>query len=509
MKKKINNLNKLKTYMSRSEKLLLSKSLDLNLWIKKMPGEPKGITNFLNTFPSASPSTMTPHIEEWNPFSQRPLLEMKEEINDDMGKEFAELAHLVYRYIILLHESMHVLMWEPFFCGKFVPKKKDFLELSLLFEGFCFWYADFVTNNQIALFFPDGGKVFTTHAVSQIQYHPKNVFKKINIRQKKEILNTYLNAFCGRETVFSEIKNDILVNEFSKRFYGFYEGTQSAPMNMFDVFCKINLFEDYFDKFCNIKNMPTLLLKSEEKLIQQGRYSDYVFKIYNTTMNGINKMNVDDILSVRMRRAIQTRAYYLYQIIFLIRSKNFSSKKSLNTNTVMTRLHKYENLLEHALKTLCETGKIHLAKRLVNQADSYYNKNILLLMGDNVRTSYKHQIMPALPHHVLVSPNDKRLGLNQKKIVAYSKALVGSSLDEIANVCDGSKNAVDLLKLLKKITLIISNFDKNPRSKINPQLSNYLDQFIAHPLIAKDIFLSLNTFNPKKNTFREIIMGYT
>jgi hypothetical protein len=100
--------------------------------ISGLPIEIPGLENLLNSFSSGSAHDKVRDIEEWNPFSQRPIYEVDPPLKPSLGGEFLRIGDTAHRFIILAHEAMHVLMWEPFFCGHFKPNRREFRELSLL-----------------------------------------------------------------------------------------------------------------------------------------------------------------------------------------------------------------------------------------------------------------------------------------------------------------------------------------------------------------------------------------
>ena len=124
-------------------------------------------------------------VADWNPVSQRAFVDRKPAISANLIQNFNEIAKLADNIIIDIHESLHVLLLEPFFVGrqKF-SARRQLQECYFSIEAFAFWYCDFILTPQLKLELPDAEVLYSSSTVSSPRFSPVRAMRAIGIKNK-------------------------------------------------------------------------------------------------------------------------------------------------------------------------------------------------------------------------------------------------------------------------------------------------------------------------------------
>lgn len=481
-------------------------SLQAPKHISGMPIHLPGLENLLNSFSSGSAHDKVKDIEEWNPFSQRPIYEVDPQLKPSIGNEFLRIGDTAHRFIILAHEAMHVLMWEPFFCGQFRPSRHEFRELSLAFEGFCFWYADLVVNEKMRLTFPDGESVLERCSVSQTAVHPKTGFKLLRLQSPRKAMNTYIDAFCGYETSLSRKTKDPIVLNLAERFYSFYSSTVEGPNGMFQVFKQFGLLDEFFTRFCRARGLPSLLPGEITSFRASENVRNYCWRVFEQGMKHIEGLSTEAIKGVRLRRSIQMRAYFAFSLRHLLRAGHIRTQRGgFPAAKVLANLQKYIDQLEVAIGEL--VGEPKAAVLTIKNADTYFSREIRSsFLRHDVRAAARAQLVPDLPGHSQLILDERRENISARKLRLFARAVLNEYVRPNLDFSGKKAASTSLAALSVDVARIIAP-GRMPLAR-KRRLSRKLDQILAHELVFPMWSLPLASVNPERNDFREILFIY-
>ncbi len=475
-------------------------------WLTELPIKELGLCNLLNSMDAGSPHTHDPPLQDWNPFSQRPIYELEPEIKDQFRYDFLRHADVTCRFLVLAHEAMHVLMWEPFFTGRMRPSKNNFPYLSLSFEGFCFWHTDIVVNAQIKTQAPDGESLFTRHSVSQPTVHPSKALSQLKLKDPRQIMDTYLKAFTGHETAFSENVQNPLIYNFAERFYAFYKSTLKPAAKMHSTLQDLGVFTDFFSRYCRVDDIPAALPGAllDENLTSQT--SNYCWNVYTKGLPYLHNLNRQEIFAIRLRRSLQTRAYFAFSLKFLLENEHFLASSEFNKAATLQHLEDYLERLEDALSILSKSRAVAQVFQLRKKADQFFSRKVRApLRLANVRSTRKELIYPLLPHHSRLQIGEDRSHLSPKTLGRFAQEVLNRTVIPCLQDADPS-----LIRDIRHLSQKILDLHGSMRSlQIKARsLSQALDQVLSHETILKNWSLRLDTIHPEYNCFQELIFHY-
>lgn len=474
-------------------------------WIGGLPIREPGLLNLLNSFTSMSARTYDPNIEEWNPFSQRPIFETLPDSGDTFNLDFQKINEAAYRFIIFAHESMHVLLWEPFFTGRLSPNRKQFKEYSLAFEGLCFWFGDIIVNRKMRLLAPDGELVFSRNAASQPHFHPYRVFDQMKIKKEDKILDVYLAAFCGQNSGLKGASG-ILPRNLNARFEKFYKGTHKPTNRMFDTLKRIGIFEEYFERFCRQPGIPTLLPEPVLNLASAGDLLKYCHSVYQKGMPHIEGLSRVDIEAVRVRRSIQTRAYFAYCLRHLVGSRYITKAPAFEVEPCLREIEIYLEGLDSALAALCEQ-KTALSRKLLDRADRHYGRAIHSEFSKSkLATTRREHIIPELPGHTVLHLFEDRSNLSDRDMTKFCQAILDQYAIPSLDLKSQPELSRDLLVEIEKTVSILVECKK--RKSAIQKLRAQVDQLLLSELVFRRWSVPLASISPQHNRFRELLFLY-
>jgi hypothetical protein len=334
-----------------------------------------GLSNLLDSFSSLLVQK-SQFNEEWNPFSQRPVTHA---VNVDNPTKLENSIQAVNLFIEASHEATHILLWEPFFAGTCRPgNPKELIFASLIFEAYCFWYADIIVTRNLRTRLPDGEFARVRSAISQPDFHPYRAFKAINIVEPSEILNIYFHAFMGGDSPLYRHRQLPYVEDLLRRFINFYV-TASQPVNaLFKILDHVGIFEEFYGRFCRLSGIPSLLPDSLLKMDIMANPISYCHSIRKNGYKHIEHLSPKTISQVRMRRFIQMRAYYAYSLLYALKANLVFSRKnkSFNGAELKRNLAQYIDVLETAIQALCKGGNLKKIEQICRHNDQVYSRRV-------------------------------------------------------------------------------------------------------------------------------------
>ncbi|HUP57407.1 MAG TPA: hypothetical protein VM598_08145 [Bdellovibrionota bacterium] len=260
-------------------------------------------------------------VLEWNPLSQRPVFYHPPSERDGLEQGFMRVSEQLWRFISISHEAMHVALWEPFFTGHWRPQSKsEFLSFSLKNEGACFFYSDIVVASSVRERFPDGEFVFNRGFQSSPNFHPYRAFRALGITDPARILDEYLAAFAGEPCRLSSAARE--PNGFAASLAGkiraFYNGTSKPNALLHQMLSSTGILGEYHARFCSVRGLPSLFEAETQALCAAGDFDSFIRTVFEAELGKLDRCDPSLLTRVRLRRAIQTRAYFASQLGYIL-----------------------------------------------------------------------------------------------------------------------------------------------------------------------------------------------
>lgn len=509
--KKLPPLDQYIDFVKRLESHITCHDTFNDRWISNVPVDEPVFKTLLNSFQIGSCHQLDCDLVEWNPLSQRPFYEDFHPPERNLTSEFEFRRQIALKTILFGHEMMHVFLWEPFFNGYSNKlNKRRFTELCLGFEGFCFWYADIYFNSKVNLQFPDGEKIFSRSSVSQKEIHPRSVLMKLRDWNERDLISTYVRSFNGYHTDLTKKGLDIVSRGVSSRIYSFYANSLDTVSNYYNFLKDSEIFDEYFHRFCKIQNIPSLISRNKLKLLDFGNFEDYCQNFRTSIFPHVIQLSKEDVLLVRMRRAIQTRAYFLFNLRFSLLNGHVNSSKSV-LNEISQSTNRMIDDLESVLIEFCINKEISTTTSLLASWDQNYDSSVRdLSCNYNLSSSYKLQIHPPLPHHPVLYKKLNLKQLTNKKLITQCQAVLDLVLSKetLLSLTTEEKEitlsqTASLLEDLNKLKLTTKD-SKGLRKRI----VRTLEKVISYPFIQEKWATPLSEIDPGKNNFRELTLNY-
>jgi hypothetical protein len=484
----------------------------------KFPGLFKVLDSLVSSAAISKQTNFEP--KEWNPFSQRVYMQSASDLSDaEKMMDVDQIIDSIGRFLELSHEAMHILLWEPLFVGfaKSPITSKTFSELSLCFEGFCFWYADIIITKNLRERFLDGEFIFNRNAVSQPGFHPYRAFSILGINDPIKILDLYGEIFSGKkDTLFYRKKSDLYIGDLLERFGGFYVYSINSIRLLYKEYEAMNFFSEYKVRFCDKDGLPSLLNDDLLLIDWQKNPQEYCKKIFKIALPSINAITKRQLTRVQQRRSIQTRAYHAYGIISALnRGLVFSAKRQeYKRNLFKRNLEIYLVKLESALMLLAKNGSIVKVQHMMNQADIFYSKYIRVYSEKN--SLWLNSRFLLFPNLTGTFNRFGRLGESEElkwnemnALTRHALRISYDYLNQLLNKKSELKNQTRIRSKIGKLILAVPKSRNHASSSEIKKWKSAFNSLVLDKEILKIWSVELCKCDPQKNKFREVNFVYT
>jgi hypothetical protein len=245
------------------------------------------------------------------------------------------------------------------------------------------------------------------------------------------------------------------------------------------------VFGEFYNRFCHVPGLPTLVSEDTSRRLKERDVKGYLHQIHEGEIDRWKAVPLSLSRSVRLRRAIQTRAYFALQLRSIIERKEVKSLTGSrwHPTTILPPLEEYLFLLEQAI------GSLELCS--IRRADAFYEKNVrALLVRTRAWVSRREFIFPKLESPRVCSQGTR------SELLDSCKLLVGILCGKRAA---GIKRAEHLLKELLEIQALLI---KKPYS--SPALRRRYEKLLYSDGVRELWSVPLAFNSPAANRFREL-----
>lgn len=483
--------------------------------LQSTSGVHRQLLRLLSSFGDFSPVQRNgaARVEEWNPLSQRPVVPERELATDALDQDFESQAQGVRHYIGTAHEITHCLLWEPFFAGSFLPTRSQFTEVSLAFEGFCFWHSDIVLTRRIRALTPDNELVHKRNCVSQIHFHPYRAFEAAGVTDDLTILDFYLAAFTGHRTPLHG-SDDLFVRNLVRRTIKLYITHCRSLPAVYRELNRAGTFREFYRRFCARPGLPALVRSP----FDPGQQTfDYLRWMATVGMPSLSRVPDGLVERVRARRRIQTRAYHALQLMSLLRdgrlSRDSGAAAEAAQATLAPRIERYLDRLDQALQALVDSDTAGPAEALVAVADSYYEADVRR-RAERLRLWVASRTLILGPTTGSMRAGQSvNLGASSGLAQASGKALrrlvhqaIGVYLSKVAARAIEGKDTASLVEAMTLGAQLVRCLDAVGvgADRTRDELAARLTQFLHLDLIRPQWSVPVGSLSPAQGRFREL-----
>lgn len=473
----------------------------------------QGVEALFQTMSAVGAATPGARDEEWNPLSQRPHSPLPPTPSHALGVEIYALKAAVDAFTTLAHEMMHVALWEPFFTGRWRPRgRQSFTEFSLLAEGYSFFFSDIVVSGAVRTRLPDGEYALERHTSENARFHPIRAFHALGIDSHEEILDIYLEAFCGQKTRLWQPRGaSAYAASLAAQVHDFYEGSLLALHELRVAIEAFGGIAEFYRRFCAIPGLPTFL--GEAKASAPGGASNlkaYFAGFFRSGIQRLDSLPDVEIARIRARRALQMRAYYALQVRWLI-SEGLVMGRGLSApvrHRLARHVSDYLNGLEGLLKDLAKTTDAESATGDLERLDADYDMQVRApLEAHDAWVASRWMIVPRRAGGSISVKESGPAKDRDAKLVLLR--LAAYLIDELTRRMRGSKTIDERAAVMEQIRRVAAFGAAGEGSAAaTHQALRRLRSELARPHLRELWSVPMSSFDPSRNRFRELVFSY-
>src|SRR5207302_1076666 len=140
----------------------------------------------------------------------------------------------------------------------------------------------------------------------------------IGIKSLDKILEIYMYAFAGLKTEL-QAADEPLAESLAHRITDFYSISIKPLRRLYVSLKRAGIFTDFQEEFCSMPGLPSLLSQHALSELEAGGVMDYCRRLYRRGFHEVGKLTPSHLERVKYRRALQTRAYFSFQLRHLMK----------------------------------------------------------------------------------------------------------------------------------------------------------------------------------------------
>jgi hypothetical protein len=466
------------------------------------------MSSFLSTFSTMAWQDAPDVPPEWNPFTQRILLRSRPRSVSELGADFEGLEYAITGAMHVIHEACHVLMWEPLFVGAMAElDASTFVQMSMGFEGFCFWYPDIVVAKQLRDRYANGDVVLSRRGASSPHFSPHMAFDALGIDNADRIRQIYLDAFSGLSTPLATKVGmaHAASRSLARRIYGFYARGKLDVARLYTELNRVKLFGDFARRFW-LSGLPSALPDALLARTRAGEISldEYCDEIAGAGFRWIAGLDEARLMAVAFRRMVQTRAYFAWTVRHVLREQLFvgpsgAGVPASGVEEIVGQLDHYLARLERILLVMRDRpGHVHardLAGAALAAADRHYDRAVRLrLKRARLWVRNRRQIFPNDSVQLPWGPLRRAEATPRRREHALQRCL------EIGRGLAGER---------RPLPPATSEVCRRPAR--DADLDRWIrahNRFMTHPEVLPRWSIMLSDVDPCRDSFRELLFVY-
>lgn len=289
-------------------------------------------------------------LPEWNPVAQTLWVGSARVPTIADTAPYRRVRGTAHRFVAASRALLRILVWEPFHSGQIDPfsDREEFATFVFLSEGFCSFYADAVVYRRLWREVLCDENVRSDSLDFGGMFNPRSLLVRHGYRSWSDQLGAYIGTFGLLSDWQSRHSDDEQWKVFRGRIYSYRLEADHVVTRWFEVMRDMREFRA---RFCGVPSLPRAFEHSPKNLGHEA-ISSYLLS-FRRALAALEHAPTE---RVRLRREVQSRAYFLYQLQSAHQAGHLLSAD-------LRRLHSpvVSASLSHALDGL-ETGLLTLAR---------------------------------------------------------------------------------------------------------------------------------------------------
>ena len=314
---------------------------------------------------------------DWNPILQIPFCYRGYTSGALLSAQYDGRYQAAHQVVELSHEMLHILLWESFFVGDLCPTQNQFVAMSRLFEGYAYWFADIVLTERLRASSRKHEMLFSRHSLTSINFHPRVAFRELGIADHSEIKKVYLDTFTGQARRPRGLRAHRDLGPLFNALAGFYARSAVHLAGLYGSLDASGVFSQFWPRFCAIPGLPRLVDQrygSAEAAEREFRDRPMLAGFVTTPAT---------MRAVRLRRAVQTRAYSYLQLRWCIASGGLLQPRGtrirgfvLEARRITSKLDALLDDLEDLVRKLATGASLRGLSRALQALDARYVREV-------------------------------------------------------------------------------------------------------------------------------------
>ena len=330
---------------------------------------------------------------------------------------------------------------------------------------------------------------------------PYRAFEILGETDENKILKIYLSAFQGIPSKLTRTKKrSPFIAGLSERLYLFYNVSVKPVQGLYNVMDEIGIFAEFYERFCSVPNIPTFLSPQLFQCSKNRTRDDFFLQIYNNELKQIENLSPMIAKRVNLRRSLQTRAYFAFQLQMILQKHSIISlgRSQFSSKELATSVRIYIDMLEKALRALCHNESVISVMRNMNVADTYYEKNVRRqFLKLKLWVGTRNFLFPPREVENINIATNTPIPLSRKQRAGLSSFFLKRVHEQVrisTSLAQKEKYLQALSDLLKSIS--------------RSQSTRSVSKILASPTLLSLWSVSLSAVNPVANKFQELLFVY-
>lgn len=372
-----------------------------------------------------------------------------------------------------------------------------------------FFLFRFYRNTRTREAYPDGEFILGKYAISSPHFHPYRVFKSLGIENPKQVLKIYVDGFTSLDSTIHS-SNEVHARSLTKQMVSFHLNGWKDLDRYFSCLKITGIFDDFFQRFCSIPNLPTLITKKTSQMLGSSSIFSYCEAVLYEELPLIGQLSEKQLDLVRIRRLIQSRAYYGYSLLKVLLNEEVyeirNHKIPFANLITLTRI--YLDMLEKALHLLVSELNPSSILKKINSCDLFYQKNILKKFRSHTFWVTKRPwIGPPFPGQTHPGPLKEGEKVN-KEDLQHLLAWLLRTLSKI-KISDRDELFWTHSNLISSLFENVTTLKKSRQQMIiSRKFSKVWNEIIFSKYCRRNWSVDLGETSPLENNFRELIFKY-
>jgi len=455
------------------------------------PGGPvRDLTHLLETFPTLVLATPTPlgALNDFVPASQCVDFRIFPDTYSSAKIDFPWMSTVMRNYTRTARNAIESLLWEPFFAGQHLPSRSTTVKLSKEHRAAAYWFSDFILARSIREATPRG-EIMPSEGPQQLHcFHPYRALHAKGVRNQDQALAVYLQGFTATASASSNLARAL------GKFYSAEIPNATKSLALHDGLVNAGIYTEFYRRFCALTNIPTAAPDGVSP------------QTLSAVLSRLSALPAKLRTQIKLRRALQTRAYFALCTRHLLHQDQCFSHKPLNIKLTIEELESYLDDLQLLLQSLCKSASLATIDLGIRKADQLYGNTVGRRLAKSqtwvgsrilLNRKFHHNPTMELGHSYKIN--------NGAELAEYANGLVLKLAMPSVSIYAAPKASEAVLKLAIQTRNLATAVHARSTPADLRRLSRKCEELLKSDLVVTKWSAPLSANQPINNCFRELL----